>query len=134
MGLLGAASEAFVLQLGIAEIYQQPHFDTRSLQIVDYLSLMFRGDGFRCLEFDDDLVLNQQIREKSSDRLTSECYFYGLLGNGSNPLVFQRDQHCFFVNGLEEPGAQFVTYLKGTPDYGASEAMVPLQHISSAMI
>lgn len=75
----GAAGEALVLQLGVAEVHQQSHFKTGGFQIVDYLSLMLRGDSLRRLELNQNFILNQQIREESPNRLAPECYFDGIL-------------------------------------------------------
>ena len=36
----------------------------------------------------------------------------GFLRNGGNSLLFKRDQHYLFVDGLCQPSIQFVAYLR----------------------
>ena len=48
---------------GVAEVYKQAVIDTGGGEVVDELHFMFRGECEDCLELDDKLIFDPQIRK-----------------------------------------------------------------------
>jgi hypothetical protein len=64
---LRAVYDALPLTLGSLKVDQKRDFEARGLQVIDALRQMLRSQFFGALEFDHNLILNQQIGEIFSE-------------------------------------------------------------------
>ena len=54
-----ASRKPFVFEPGVTEVNEQSHFDSRGVQVINDLRLMFGGDSFHCFQLDNDLPLDE---------------------------------------------------------------------------
>ena len=109
--------ESSILKFGLTEIYQQPYFNPGRFQVVNNLRLMLRGQGLDRFQFQNNLVLNDDIGKKLADDFPAKTDSDRHLGFRSNAFLSQCSQKRLFVNRFDKTGPKFVYDLEAGLQY-----------------
>src|ERR1017187_5903712 len=97
---------------------KRPIFHVSSAKIVHDLSLIGAPDCARCLDFDDNLIVHDDVGAELSNHLTPKVYSNWELPIHMQPRVRQGNQHCLFIHRFKKSMAKLVVHLiKDTDDF-----------------
>ena len=108
--------ESLDLQLGLAEIDQQPHVEPGSFEIVDHLSLVLRSQCLHSLDFDQHLSVDDQVGLENANIFATEDHLKAFLFNGLETGLPQRKHQSLLIHALEDLAAKLVDDLEADAD------------------
>ena len=118
-----AVYETFELRLR-AEVEQQPHFDVRRAKVVEKLLSIAGSQTLRCLELDDDLVLDRQVDSVVTDLDALKPNVKAFLAFNGQLSASQHVRQCASIDRLEKAKAEPIVHVEKSTDDLARQAFL----------
>ena len=101
--------ESLELQLGPAEIDQQPNVEPGSFEVVDHLSLVLRSQRLHSLDFDQHLAVDDQVGVENTNVFTTEDDLEPFLFNSLEAGLPQRKHQSLLIHAFEEEAERAIS-------------------------